>query len=174
MNIEEVISYIERFEHHEKGFDDDNRMNLKHNVLNYIWQGDFSSKIEERLIKGNTKVIDLGCGSGQWLIDMSSKYPLSTFIGIDINPMSFPSKPDNVAFLQHNLLDHPGIPFPDKTFDFVFLRNLALDVTSSWTHVINEMVRVANSNGCIELMNYDLEKDTYEGPILNQLHSAGM
>ena len=146
---------------------------LEHNMLRYVWQGNFSSKIQERLIKGNTRVIDIGCGSGQWLIDMSLKYSSSTFIGIDVCPATFPSEPDNVAFLQHNLLDHPGIPFPDRIFDFVFLRIVSFDVINGWPHVINEMVRVANSNGCIEIANYDLDKDTYHGA-LGRLHSASM
>src|SRR3954454_14302687 len=173
MNKENYINYAEKYkivggrrylnEENNQYFlpNDDgevDRNTLEHNLFRYSWQGNFSSKIHERLIKGNTKVIDLGCGSGQWLIDMALKYSLSTFIGIDVYPMSFSSKPDNVAFLQHNLLDNPGIPFPDNTFDFVFLRNLSLDVTSGWAYVISEMVRVTDSNGCIEFMNYDLEK----------------
>jgi len=128
-------------------------------------------------------VIDLGCGSGKWLIEMSLNYPLSTFIGIDITSTSFPSqenKSENLAFLQHNLLEHPGIPFPDKTFDFVFLRNMAFKVKNNdeWNHIINEAVRVINLDGCIELMNYDLYRDIneeiYGGPIFINLHNSLM
>jgi ubiquinone/menaquinone biosynthesis C-methylase UbiE len=169
INDENYIYYLPNDE------EESDRTNLEHSILRYVWQGNFSSEIKGKLIRGNTKVIDLGCGSGQWLTDMASKYPLSTFIGIDVCPLSFTaSKPDNVAFLQHNLLDNPGIPFPDKTFDFVFLKNLSLDATNSWAHVINEMVRVASLNACIEIMNFDLDKDTYDGPILNLFHSASM
>lgn len=156
------------------------RTSLEHNIFRYIWQGNFSSNIEERLIKGNTKVIDLGCGAGQWTIDMSLKYPLSTFIGIDITPL-FPSddeKPDNLAFLQHNLVENPGVPFPDNTFDFTFMRNLAFGLNdyNGWFHVISEAVRVTNLNGCIEIMNYDfyrdLTKEIHAGPIFGKLHST--
>ncbi|RIA99020.1 S-adenosyl-L-methionine-dependent methyltransferase [Glomus cerebriforme] len=180
-NTHKIIN--ERRYHNEENLlyylpDDDketDRIYLEHNILRYIWQGNFSSRIEERLIKENTKVIDLGCGSGQWSIDMSLKYPLSTFIGIDISSISFPpqeNKPDNLAFLQHNLLEHPGVPFPNEIFDFVFLRNLAFKMEyNGWGHVINEAVRVTNINGCIEIMNYDLYKDNEEvsnGPIMNK------
>ncbi|CAB4491451.1 unnamed protein product [Rhizophagus irregularis] len=130
------------------------RVNLEHKLLRYIWQGNFSSNIEERLIKGNTKVIDLGCGTGQWAIDMSSKYPLSTFI------------------------ENPGVPFPDRIFDFTYMRNLAFGLNdyNGWFHVINEAVRVTNLNGCIEIMNYDLYRDftkeIHAGPIFNKLHTS--
>ncbi|PKY12306.1 hypothetical protein RhiirB3_397225 [Rhizophagus irregularis] len=157
------------------------RVNLEHKLLRYIWQGNFSSNIEERLIKGNTKVIDLGCGTGQWAIDMSSKYPLSTFIGIDITASLFPSddeKPNNLAFLQHNLIENPGVPFPDRIFDFTYMRNLAFGLNdyNGWFHVINEAVRVTNLNGCIEIMNYDLYRDftkeIHAGPIFSKLHAS--
>ena len=65
-NEENVVYYLPSDEKEME------RMGAEHIFLRYIWQGNFSSKIEERLIKGNTKVIDLGCGSGEWLIDMSS------------------------------------------------------------------------------------------------------
>jgi len=169
LNEEDVSYYLPN---DEEEFD---RENIQHNIFRYVWQGNFSSKIKERLIKGNTKVIDLGCGTGQWLIDMSLKYPLSTFVGIDIAPITHHSqenKPDNVAFLKHNLLD--GIPFPDETFDFVYQKEVPFKVESGWTYNIDEIVRVTNLNGCIEFMNVDLYKVTYEGPIMNKLHSSCM
>lgn len=165
---EEGVTY--RLPKDEEEFD---RINLQHNILRYVWQGNFSSKIKERLIKGNTRVIDLGCGTGQWLIDMSLKYPLSTFIGIDIAPITHPlqeNKPDNLAILKHNLLD--GIPFPDETFDFVYQRNVSFKIESGWTHIIDEIVRVTNLNGCFEFMYHDLHTIPFKGPIMNKLHST--
>ena len=48
-------------------------------------------------------------------------------------------------------------------------------VESGWTHIIDEIVRVTNLNGCVEFMNYDLYKVVpFEGPILNKLHSSCM
>jgi hypothetical protein len=44
---------------------------------------------------------------------------------------------------------------------------------NGWPYVINEMARVTNLNGCIEIMSYDLDKDTYYGT-LDKFHSAGM
>ncbi|GBB98549.1 hypothetical protein RclHR1_03260007 [Rhizophagus clarus] len=157
------------------------RISLEHVILRYIWQGNYLSNIEKRLIEGNTKVIDLGCGTGQWTIEMSSKYPLSTFIGIDIISSYFPSeeeRPANLAFLQHNLVENPGVPFPDNTFDFTFMRNLAFSLNddNGWFHVINEAIRVTNLDGCIEIANYDLYKDydkeIHGGPIFSKLHDS--
>ncbi|CAG8562701.1 1179_t:CDS:2 [Funneliformis mosseae] len=172
MHFEKRINYIEEYKYHEKEFDD---ISFQHNILSYIWQGDYSSRIQERLIKGNTKVIDLGCGTGQWLIDMSLKYPLSTFIGIDISSRLFPSqedKPNNVAFLQYDLLEHPGIPFPNETFDFVYLRCLSMTFKENdWAHVINEIVRVTDINGCVEFMDF-LCEGGFKGPIMEKLCSS--
>ena len=174
INEENVIYYL------PSDKEESDRLNIEHYLLRYIWQGNFSPKIEKGLIKGNKKVIDLGCGAEQcWLIDMSLKYPLSTFIGIDIvaTPSLSQDKPENLAFLQHNLLEHPGVPFPDETFDFVYMRNLGFTI-DNWIHVINEAARVTNSNGYIEIANYDvyrdIKEDNHGGPIYYKLHCSCM
>ncbi|CAJ0768536.1 12393_t:CDS:2, partial [Entrophospora sp. SA101] len=59
-------------------------------------------------IRKRVNVLDVGCGKGTWILDMSLKYPFSIFIGIDRSPI-FPSQNNikqlNATFLYLNLLE---------------------------------------------------------------------
>lgn len=83
--------------------------------------GNFSAPVEELLEKG-IKVLDVGCGSGRWILEMARDFPNSTFIGVDVSNV-FPSPdkiPSNASFVEGNVLH--GLPFADDTFDYVYQR----------------------------------------------------
>ncbi|CAG8652401.1 5529_t:CDS:2, partial [Funneliformis mosseae] len=54
-----------------------------HFIKKNLFQSNFSSPIEERLIQSGYKVLDVGCGSGTWLLDMSTNYEMTRFLGLD-------------------------------------------------------------------------------------------
>ncbi|CAG8469454.1 2308_t:CDS:2 [Acaulospora morrowiae] len=132
------------------------RIQLRHVLFRYVWQGNFSSPLDEELKRG-IRVLDIGCGSGSWVLDMSAQYPNSSFIGIDMCSDYFPSKdlPSNVHFQKLNVLD--GLPFADGEFDFVHSRFLVQYLTElQWNEFIKELIRVTRSKGWIELMEMDM------------------
>lgn len=104
---------------------------------------------------------------------MSENYSNSSFTGVDFSPMVFPEekKPDNVKFIQANILD--GLPFLDDTFDFVNMRLMVTAFTATeWKEkVIPELVRVTRQGGYIELMESDIQYSN-EGPIAQRLTDA--
>lgn len=86
----------------------------------YILHGNFNAPIEERLASG-IKVLDVGCGSGVWILEMARDYPASTFVGCDIaDVIPTTDIPDNCTFVKANILE--GLPFTDGTFDYCFQR----------------------------------------------------
>ncbi|CAG8592962.1 8161_t:CDS:2, partial [Ambispora gerdemannii] len=117
-----------------------------------IWGGLFNSPIEEKLQQG-AKVIDIGCGTGTWLIDMARQYPKSHFTGIDFSPI-FPTEgiPGNLQFIESNLLD--GLLFGDFHFDFVHQKFMFVAFTQTqWEEkVIPELVRLTRPGGWIEIV----------------------
>ncbi|CAG8539533.1 1610_t:CDS:2 [Ambispora gerdemannii] len=131
------------------------RLRRYHDALKTIWGGLFHSPIEEKLKKG-ARVIDLGCGTGTWLLDMSRHYPKSHFIGIDFSPI-FPTEnlPPNVEFIQYNILD--GLPFTDSNFDFVHQKFMVAAFTQAqWKEkVIPECLRLTRPGGWIEFVESD-------------------
>ncbi|KAL1923624.1 uncharacterized protein VTP21DRAFT_8604 [Calcarisporiella thermophila] len=125
------------------------RMTMQHFILKQLF-GNFMAPIKARLQEG-IKVLDVGCSSGAWTMDMASEYPNSEFVGVDMLPI-FPNsiKPPNCTFVQNNILD--GLDFEDNTFDFIFQRATILAYPSDKTQdVYKELFRVLKPGGFIEL-----------------------
>ncbi|CAG8552778.1 9918_t:CDS:2, partial [Ambispora leptoticha] len=148
------------------------RLSRYHDAIKDIWGGLFKSPVEEKLRKG-ARVIDIGCGSGIWILDMARQYPKSKFVGIDISP-ALPTEnlPPNVEFIQYNVLD--GIPCEDSSFDLVHQKFLVAAYTETqWeTKVIPELIRLARPDGWIELLEADVltSNGTVTKRIVKALH----
>ncbi|KAG9290109.1 hypothetical protein G9A89_010415 [Geosiphon pyriformis] len=122
-------------------------------LYNHIWGGSFNAPVREALMLGRARVLDVGCGSGIWIMDQAIEAPISSFIGVDCAPV-FPeekTRPKNIGFIQYNLIE--GIPFPDSVFDYVHQRLLLCEINEKkWTdNVLKEMVRVTKPGGWIEI-----------------------
>ncbi|CAG8652672.1 2831_t:CDS:2, partial [Dentiscutata heterogama] len=133
-----------------------NREAMSYAIRKHLFQKNFFSPIEEKLNKG-AKVLDVGCGSGFWVIDIGSKYSSSTLIGIDIDSTQFPSNdrhPSNVGFLACNIIH--GIPFPPETFDFVHMSMMCCALTEyQWHQLVKDIVRVLKCDGWVEFVEGD-------------------
>ncbi|KAK4153168.1 Trans-aconitate 2-methyltransferase [Chaetomidium leptoderma] len=51
------------------------------------------------------RILDLGCGTGIWGIDMADKYPDGIHIGLDLNYIQPEFIPANLSFLQQDIED---------------------------------------------------------------------
>ncbi|CAG8572823.1 9606_t:CDS:2 [Ambispora leptoticha] len=126
-----------------------------HEAMKNIWGGLFRSPVEEKL-KCGAKVIDVGCGTGTWLLDMARTYPESYFVGIDFSPI-FPTEglPENLKFVNCNFLD--GLLFEDSYFDFTHQKFMCVAYTDEqWEkNVIPELLRITKSGGWIEFAEAD-------------------
>lgn len=148
------------------------RNHLGHVLLRETFNGNFSSNIRDILLCPDTKVLDVGCGSGFWLMEMAADYQKPRYVGIDMIPF-FPKStfPSNIKFLQHNFLE--GLPYDDNTFDFVHMQYLSFDFTElQWeTFVYQELARVLKPGGWLEICDPDPEFANC-GPLTKKLNSA--
>ncbi|RGB24537.1 S-adenosyl-L-methionine-dependent methyltransferase [Rhizophagus diaphanus] len=127
------------------------RLHMYHFLKGYIFQGNFSSPIEDKIIEGGCKVLDIGCGPGTWLLDLSNKYENSYFFGVDIKPI-FPReiKPKNLEFIEADVTN--GLSFRDNEFDFTHADLMSLMFTpEQWDIVLSELIRVTKPGGYIEI-----------------------
>ncbi|KAF9544570.1 hypothetical protein EC957_011880 [Mortierella hygrophila] len=100
------------------------------------------------------RILDSGCGLGEWAMEMAKEYPSATVYGVDLNPDLFPGMsqpvPSNCLFVQSNILSR--LSFPDHYFDFVYQRFLYLALTiDDWPVALKELRRVMKPGGWIEL-----------------------
>ncbi|KAG6853975.1 hypothetical protein C0991_011837 [Blastosporella zonata] len=88
-------------------------------------------------------VLDLGCGSGYWVIEAAKKWKESAFVGFDIkniqprlhHAQTLKHHKDiahRVKWVHGNLLD--GLPFAPDQFDFVRVVNIGLGVPEDEVH----------------------------------------
>lgn len=106
-------------------------------------------------------VLDVGCGTGGWLLETARTLPGSTLlIGVDANPrfIEFARKQaqaagvsDRVKFQVMDALLR--LEFPDQFFDLVNLRlGLSWLRTWDWRKVLSEFQRVCRQEGVIRMV----------------------
>ncbi|CEP15307.1 hypothetical protein [Parasitella parasitica] len=104
-----------------------------------------------------TRVLDVACGSGVWLLEMATEYPHAQFYGIDVASI-FPQciKPPNTTFQQHDLLDKDGFPYPEEHFDYIHMR-LVYNCFSKadLKFVLAEVNRILKPGGYVEIRDLD-------------------
>lgn len=131
-----------------------NRLDFQHYMLRYAIKGNFLAPIGRP-----TSILDVGCGTGRWAMDMAQQFPQAKVVGVDLVPPQSESaaepsvemRPANYSFTQANVLE--GLPFADATYDFVHQRLLYLAVpTAQWPGVIAELVRVTRPGGWVEVV----------------------
>ncbi|CAG8667032.1 18947_t:CDS:2 [Gigaspora margarita] len=152
--------------HLPKNDKDIDRMHEQHFLFQHIWECNFSSPIE-RTLHEPAIVLDVGCGPGTWLLEMSTTYPQSQFYGIDI-AHAFPKeiKPGNLEFIQSDITN--GIKFDDDYFDFVRMSLLATFLQEDkWVRVLRELIRVLKPGGYIEIIEHELQYNI--GPCFSTL-----
>jgi SAM-dependent methyltransferase len=96
------------------------------------------------------RLLDVGCGTGQWAFDVGAEFPAALVVGLDLAP-SKPGGPAGYRFVRANLLQ--GLPFADDSFDFVHQRLLVSGVPrAAWPVVVGDLVRVTRPGGWVELV----------------------
>ncbi|KAI8983118.1 hypothetical protein BDB01DRAFT_723256 [Pilobolus umbonatus] len=116
-----------------------------------------TSFIKNHKFNSVPRVLDIACGSGIWILEMSTEFPNAQFYGIDCATI-FPNtiKPPNAHFKQCDILDPNGLPFPDEHFDYVHMR-LVYNCFSSpdLKFIFKEINRILKPSGYVELRDID-------------------
>ncbi len=133
-----------------KDLDETNRLDFQHYMLRSFIRGNYLAPISKP-----RDILDVGCGTGRWAMELATEFRGANVIGVDIAPPEVAEgaapTADNYTFVQGNVLER--LPFADNSFDFVHQRYLILAIPANrWPQVIAELLRVTRPGGWVELI----------------------
>ncbi|KAI9277918.1 S-adenosyl-L-methionine-dependent methyltransferase [Umbelopsis sp. AD052] len=134
----------------------------RHTRQHYLLKQIFGS-IHKSPLDSPKKIIDLGCGTGVWCVEMALKYPTAHILGWALDPptVSVPDSLKNLSFAKVDLFQpDAGIHLLDSdTVDFIYIRDLALIMATNerWLSAIKEAYRVLRPGGWIEIIEPDYQ-----------------
>lgn len=128
------------------------------------------------------RVLDVGCGTGNWLIKVAKMYPgMTTLVGADISARMVEygrarAQEQGVSNrVEFHVMDAIRmIEFPQGYFDLVNQRlGLSYLRTWDWPNVLQKYQWVTRPGGVIRITEADLFSGT-SSPALNQLHAIAL
>ncbi|KAG2180699.1 hypothetical protein INT44_003706 [Umbelopsis vinacea] len=141
-----------------------NKENVIHYIMRYVMNGFHTAPLQPRS-SGVGKILDIGSGSGIWAIEMANAYPRCEVVGIDLlcPGIGHDNIPENCSFKTVDVL--AGLPFKNESFDYVFVRNMALELSENgYRSLINDSYRILKPGGYLEIVEPDVELKN-SGPV---------
>ena len=131
-----------------KDAQEDERLRFQHYALHHAFGNHYLAPISP----DTRTILDVGSGTGIWVMDMAQQFPRAHVIGVDIAFTSLPQTlPNTCLFAQADILQ--GLPFPACQFDFTHQRLLVGAIPAAhWPGVVRELIRVTRPQGWIELL----------------------
>ncbi|KAF8892241.1 S-adenosyl-L-methionine-dependent methyltransferase [Infundibulicybe gibba] len=106
------------------------RLALQHQMWTLLIGGlypqSFADTIQNQLRNSVASILDVGCGSGIWSIEMAKRFPTADVIGLDLNKQSYQDAPSNFSFIQGDITT--GLPQLREKFNIIHCRCVAQHV----------------------------------------------
>ncbi|GHO81277.1 hypothetical protein KSD_90480 [Ktedonobacter sp. SOSP1-85] len=124
--------------------------------------GGLFPELDNQLPKGYERIIDIGCGPGNWVLNVAYEYPEVEVVGLDVSKRMIKyahtqaqtEGRENAIFMEGNVLKQ--LPFPDNSFDLVNARFMVgVIMRDVWPQVMEELYRIVRPGGIIRLTEPD-------------------
>ncbi|KAJ3717267.1 hypothetical protein DFJ43DRAFT_1099560 [Lentinula guzmanii] len=131
------------------------RLDAQHNMFMEV-MGKYPPCMEEVMtddIPGETKaVLDLGCGSGRWIMDVARDFPYCSAVAVDLVPMQSIYMPPNLRSEVDDI--NLGLEHFYGDFNVVHARLISSGV-KDYEGLINHISMVLRPAGLIDILEYD-------------------
>ncbi|KAF9535677.1 S-adenosyl-L-methionine-dependent methyltransferase [Crepidotus variabilis] len=131
---------------------------LDHKLVQHIAKSVSFASLDEP----PTRVLDLGCGTGAWVIDAAKEWTDCQFVGFDLVDVQIPLRfldpliANRIIWRHGNFLT-TKLPFEDDEFDFVHLQSIARGVPENkWGILFEEISRILRPDGTVEVVEDDI------------------
>jgi SAM-dependent methyltransferase len=125
-------------------------------------------------------ILDIGCGPGNWAIQVSSLYPSADVIGIDISKAMISyaqarvqvlTATNNVGFEVRDALDATTFPLEDEDYDLINLSLASSWVPDerTWQTLLRQCYAMLNPSGAVVVTESELALTTSKA--LNRLQT---
>ena len=137
------------------------RLTLQSNLITTSMGGPLADLPDAQTFR---HVLDIGCGSGSWVIETAEKYPAISLVGIDINQrMVDYARSQAIAHQVNERVDFQrmdallALGFPSESFDLVHLRlGLSFLRTWDWPQLLIEILRVTRPGGMMRITDTEI------------------
>src|SRR5579875_153844 len=130
-------------------------------------------------LKRVKKVLDIGCGKGEWARRLARAHPGIQIIGVDTSfklvreavEQAAAEGLRSVSFYRFDTTQ--TLEFPNESFDVIHIHSLASFVsTAMWNRILEEMLRLLKIGGWLNIVDY--EHGTTSCAAFNRLAAMGM
>ncbi|ODH53282.1 hypothetical protein GX48_00478 [Paracoccidioides brasiliensis] len=102
------------------------------------------------------RILDLGCGTGIWALDMAAQYPHAYVLGIDLTAMQPREHPPNCNFLAPRDFESPW-SFGEEPWDMIHLQ-MGCGSVSNWPSLYQKVIQhLRPGTGYFEQVEVDFE-----------------
>ncbi|PHH61094.1 hypothetical protein CDD81_805 [Ophiocordyceps australis] len=124
------------------------RLELMHSIFHKV----FDNRLIFPPISSPKKILDCGCGAGDWAVQVARRYPECEILGIDISPHMIPE--DAPRNLEIQIDDLNGeFTFPSNEFDLVHSQMMAGGINAQrWRSYLRDILRVLRPGGWCQMV----------------------
>jgi SAM-dependent methyltransferase len=110
------------------------------------------------------RILDLGCGTGIWLLDIAEVYPEAECVGVDLHQMGPPALLTNVTLRANTDYETPW-SLGERSWDLIHLQ-CALGSVSSWEQLYFKVIQsLKPDTGWFESVEIDLTPRCDDGSL---------
>jgi hypothetical protein len=130
--------------------DEQLRLQIMHQAFLFL----LKSKLTSVPLVKPAKIIDIGTGTGDWVIGIGEAFPDAEVIGTDLSAIQPSAVPPNVFFEIFDAEDEDDWTYPNNFFDLIHFRNMAGSFRS-WDKMYERSISHLKPGGWIEVVDLD-------------------